>query len=172
MLGAACGGWKLKMKRLNHWFWFGILTCLVPPTAHAVERGKLPFAADLAAEARTARAKQMPILIMFGSSGCGYCAKVRDEFLIPTTLNADYDDKVLLLEVDVGSSKRMLDFNGNATTHARFAQRYRVGFTPTVVLLDAHGNELTDPLVGFVTADYYGGYLEDRLNLALGKLRK
>jgi thioredoxin-related protein len=159
------------MKRLHHGFWVGILACLTAGAAHAVERGVLPFAKDLPAEAQLARAKHMPILIMFGAQGCGYCNRVRDEVLIPTTRNADYDDKVVLLEVDVSSAKRLVDFNGVATTHAQFAQRYRVGFTPTVVLLDAQGNQLTDPLVGFVTADYYGGDLEDRLNLALGKLR-
>lgn len=159
-------------KFVQYWFWSGILACLLIPAAQAVERGKLPLAADLPADAREARAKQMPILIMFGSHGCGYCSRVRDEFLIPTTLNADYDDKVRLLEVDIGSSQRMVDFNGNFTTHARFAQRYRVGFTPTVVLLDAQGHPLADPLVGFITADYYGGYLEERLNTALTKLRQ
>lgn len=159
------------MKRLHHRFWVGILACLVGGTAHAVERGVLPLAADLPAEAQLARSKHMPILIMFGAEGCGYCDRVRNEVLIPTTLNADYDDKVVLLEVDVSSSKRLVDFNGVAMTHAQFARRYRIGLTPTVMLLDPQGKSLTDPLVGFVTADYYGGDLENRLNLALGKLR-
>lgn len=160
------------MKRLHLGFWLGILAWLVGGTAHAVERGVLPFAADLSAEAQLARAKQMPILIMFGARGCSYCNRVREEVLIPTTRNADYDNKVVLLEVDVDSAQRLVDFNGAAITHAQFAQRYHVGFTPTVMLLDAQGKSLVDPMVGFVTADYYGGDLEDRLNLALGKLRK
>lgn len=148
-----------------------ILACLVAASAGAVERGKLPFAADLTAEAKLSREKKIPIMILFSADGCTYCGRVRDEFFIPTTRNAEYDDKVILLEVEVGSGARLVDFQGKTTTQARFAQRYKIGFTPTVLVVDAAGKELTDPLIGLTTPDFYGGYMEDRIVQGMEKLR-
>ncbi len=148
-----------------------ILACLGPLPALAVERGVLPAADDLRVQGKLSREKQIPVLILFSDPGCPYCARVRDEFLIPTTLNQEYDDRVILLEVEVGGSAKLIDFDGNRTTHGRFAQRHRVGFTPTVKLFDARGRELTEPLIGFTNADFYGGYLEQAIIDATARLR-
>ncbi|MBT9612007.1 MAG: thioredoxin family protein [Burkholderiales bacterium] len=140
-------------------------------SAHAVERGKLPFATDLNKDAKLAREKQIPILILFSMQGCGYCKRVREEILIPTTLNADYDNKVILLEVDSSNYAKLIDFEGNVTTQAAFVAKSRVGLTPTVKFFDPQGREVADPIVGLVTVDYYGGFLDQAIDTSIAKIR-
>jgi len=158
--------WKFKFGVM-----LAILSWLAASAAWAVERGQLPMADNLAKAAKEARSKQVPVLILFSSAGCHYCAQVREEFLIPMTRNAEYDSKVVMLEVEAGSSARLVDFDGKPTTHGEFASRYGIYMTPTVKLLDAQGKEAAIPIVGVITRDYYGGFLDEAINAALKKIR-
>jgi thioredoxin-related protein len=158
--------WNFKISLI-----FVILSWLSTSPAWAVERGVLPMASDLSKLAQEAKEKRAPILILFSSAGCHYCGQVRSEFLIPTTLNADYDNKVIMVEIEAGSSMRLVDFDGQPTAHGEFAARYQVHMTPTVKLLDAQGREAAIPLVGIVSRDYYGGFLDQAIDAALAKIR-
>jgi hypothetical protein len=152
----------------------GILAWLIglpAGAAHAVERGVLPLARDFTRVAQDARARRAPILILFSTTGCHYCNQVREEFLIPTTRNPDYDDKVVMVEVDAAANTRLIDFDGKTTTHAEFASRYHVGMTPTVVLVDARGREAAPPLVGIANVEFYGGPLDEAIHTALARVR-
>jgi len=161
------------MNRLKYGigFFAAILACLALTSAHAVERGKLPFATDLSKDAKLAREKQIPILILFSTRGCAYCTRVREEILIPTTLNADYDNKVIMVEVDSTNPAKLIDFEGKATTQAAFVAKSRVGLTPTVKFFDPQGREVADPIVGLVTVDYYGGFLDQAIDTSIAKIR-
>lgn len=162
------------MNRLSYriGYFAAILACLTLTPAQAVERGKLPFATDLSLNAKLAREKQIPILILFSMQGCGYCKRVREEVLIPTTLNADYDNKVILLEVDSSNNAKLIDFEGKVTTQAAFVAKNRVGLTPTVKFFDPQGHEVASPIVGLVTLDYYGGYLDQAIDTSIAKIRR
>jgi thioredoxin-related protein len=148
----------------------GILAWLAGPAA-AVERGVLPMARDLTKVAREAASRRAAILILFSSAGCHYCAQVRQDFLIPTTRNADYDDKVVMVEIDAGSAMRLVDFDGRPTTHAEFAARHQVSVTPTVKFLDPRGREIALPLVGIANPDFYGGPLDEAIHSAAARVR-
>lgn len=151
--------------------WLAWLTWLAAAPAQAVERGVLPVARDLTKAAREARERRAPILILFSSAGCHYCAQVREGFLIPTTRNPEYDNKVVMVEIDAGSPQRLIDFDGRPTTHAEFASRYQISMTPTVKLLDARGREVALPLVGIANPDFYGGPLDEAIHTALARVR-
>jgi hypothetical protein len=85
---------------------------------------------------------------------------------------APWRDDALFRQVEVNRDTPLVDFDGSATTHRRLAARYGATFTPTVVVVDAAGTALADPIVGLLTADFYGAYLEEALRGALRKLRK
>lgn len=161
----------MKKKHLGLTFFAAILACLWLPATQAVERGKLPVAPDLSKEAKMAREKQIPILILFSAPECGYCKRVREEILIPTTYNAEYDNKVVLLEVENSSSSRMIDFDGQPISQAAFAAKYRARFAPTVKFFDAQGHEVADPIIGLVTVDYYGGFMDQGIDQATARIR-
>lgn len=161
----------MQKKHLWRTFFVAILACLCLPATFAVERGKLPMATDLSKEAEQAREKKIPILILFSAPGCGYCKRVREEILIPTTYNAEYDNKVIMLEVESGNQEKIVDFDGRTITQADFATKHRVGFAPTVKFFDALGREVADPIIGLVTVDYYGGFMDQGIDHATARIR-
>lgn len=126
---------------------------------------------DFTLEARTAQARKVPILVMFGRRNCAFCDQVLNEFLVPMQHNTEYDTKVIMRRIDIGSSARLRLFSGKNTTHAHFAKENNIFLTPTIKLFDAEGNELTEPLIGLTTPDYYGGFLDQRIDEALAKVR-
>ena len=128
-------------------------------------------ARDLAADARQAAARRIPLLVLFSEAGCQWCARARQEFLLPMQRNPEYDAKVIMREVGVDSSAALVDFAGRKTTQAEFARSHRVLMVPTVVLLGSRGETLAEPLVGFRVADYYGYHLDQRIDAALAQVR-
>lgn len=130
----------------------------------------VPVIEDLAAEARLARAKQVPLLIMFYAEHCGYCQVVEEEFLEPMIISGDYEDKVLIRRLLMTGVEPIRDFDGDETTAAEVSARYGVMVTPTLVFVDADGQQLADKLVGLTTRHYYGGYVDERIASARERL--
>lgn len=136
------------------------------PRLHA-----LPAAVDLAADAAASRARRVPILLLFDREDCPYCERALREHLVPMSREAPWLDDALFRQVEVDRATPSIDFDGGATTHRALAARYRVTLTPTIVVVDAAGVALADPVVGLLTADFYGAYLDEALRTGLAKLR-
>ncbi len=128
-------------------------------------------ARDLAADARLAAERRIPLLVLFSEAGCPWCQRARQEFLLPMQRNPEYQAKVMMREVGVDSTAALVDFAGNTTTQANFARRSQIGMAPTVMLFGARGEVLGEPLVGFGSADYYGYFIDQRIDSALAQLR-
>lgn len=132
----------------------------------------LPEAADLAADGRTAAAHETPILIEIARRGCSYCEKVREDFLEPMVRSGDYRGRVIFRQLHVDAESPLVDFDGRRIAPRDFAQRYRATFTPTVLLLDAHGKLLAKPLIGLTTEDFYGAFLDQAIDEAVARMRR
>ena len=126
---------------------------------------------DLRHDAELSRSRQLPILVLFSNSTCGYCQAIKDEFLKPMLISGEYDDKVLIRRVEVDTSHSLRGFRGELVFADDLADRYRVDFTPTVLLLDARGRELVPRIIGLDTVEYYGGYLDEAIDRALQSLK-
>jgi len=149
-----------------------ILACLVPASFAAGAKSALPGARDLAREAESSGREGRVLLVLFSQHGCPWCERVRREFLLPMSGNADYRSRVAFLQVDIDSDRALRDFGGRATTHAAFARANGVRLYPTVMLFGPRGERLAEPLVGFTGSDFYGAYLDQRIDEAVGRLRK
>jgi len=141
------------------------------PAASAASAEGLPYVKDFTVEGKAARARQLPILVLFMSPQCHYCERVLQEFLLPMTRNADYKTKVIMRQIDIGSNAKLRDFNGVMTTQRQFAKARQIQLVPTVKLFDGQGNELTEPIVGLLTVDFYGGYLDNAIDDALARIK-
>lgn len=148
-----------------------ILTWFAASGVWAQPAKGVPMVQDFAAEAKTVRENSRPLLVMFGAPGCPYCRQVLNDFLLPMSRNADYESKVVMRQVEIGGQQKLVDFAGHTTTHGQFARQYRIKLAPTVVLLDSEGRVLGEPLVGMITPDYYGAYLDQAIDDAVEKLR-
>ncbi len=133
----------------------------------------VPLTQNLSADGARAENGCKPLMLEFSASDCGYCELLETEVLNPTLLNRDYDERVLMRKLLLDSSARLTDFDGdNRLSAQQLAERYKVWVTPTVLFVDAAGNELTERMVGVNTIEMYGGYLDLALDASRAKLRE
>ena len=140
-------------------------------TSEGMKKVEVKQVADLVADGRAANKKQVPVLIMFSMTNCGYCREVEEDFLKPMLRNADYDGKVLIRKIKLDSAKSLVDFKGNVRAPEDLSDEYHVSMVPTLILFDANGNRLSDPIIGLANPYYYGGVLDAAIDASLQKIR-
>lgn len=112
-----------------------------------------------------------PIVLMVSQFACPYCATLKKAVMNPMIRSGEFDDKVLIRELLVDPGEMLVDIDGSAIPAITFANRYIDGLvTPTVLLLDARGNQLLEPIVGISNLDFYGSYLESAIDDAYRRL--
>lgn len=131
----------------------------------------VPQPTDLRDEAAEARARGVPVLLMFSADHCTFCMRMENEFLKPMILSGDYEDRVLIRKLKLGGDS-VRDFDGKIITVDALAERYKVFVTPTLVFLDPKGHQLTEKMVGLTTPDFFGGYLDASIDTSLSRLRR
>lgn len=124
---------------------------------------------DLREAGRLLRQNGLVLVLEFSSEDCSYCRRLEELFLLPMQRNAGYDDKVLIRSLDLDGYQDLVDFQGRSLSVDEFALRYAVSLTPTLLFLDADGIELSERLVGIWSEDFYGGYIDARIEEALAK---
>jgi thioredoxin-related protein len=123
----------------------------------------LPAPRSLRDELAAALGRGRPLLVMASLDGCPFCRQVRDAHLAP--LRAEAGQPVV--QLDMGSAAVVADFDGRATTHEQLLRAWRVGVAPTVLFFGRGGREIAERLVGASIPDFYGAYLEQRVQAAL-----
>jgi len=141
------------------------------PLLHAARDAKLPAAHDLAADAPISARSQTPILLFFYREDCPYCERALREHLVPLSRDEASRSKVLYRQIEVDRPSPLVDFEGRATTHSALAARYGVTLTPTILVVDAAGTPLGEPLVG-LSPDFYAAYLDNLIEAASKRLRR
>lgn len=145
--------------------WHGCLIALaLLATMHPAGAAELTPAADLREEARVARQGGYPLVILFSRRDCTYCEAVRREYLLPMLKNPAYRDRLIVRQVNQDSEAGLVDFAGQKTTHAAFAQREKIKLVPVVAFFDERGRPVAEPIVGKRIPDFYFSYLEAALN--------
>ena len=127
-------------------------------------------AVDLREEARILHDDNLVLVLEFSSESCEYCRKLEALFLLPMQRNPDYDSKILVRMVSLDADETVIDFDGRSMDTRKFAARYGVSLTPTLLFLDARGVELSEKLVGIWSEDFYGAYIDSRIEEARSRL--
>ena len=154
-------------------FALALLISFIPVWGGSVDDGVMVTpASNLARDAGEARRQGVAILLEFAADDCGYCRQLEEEFLKPMLRSGDYQDKVIMRMVDVNGTTPITDFQGGRSTSAALAKRFDVDFTPTVLLVDSSGELLAKPLVGIWSRDYFGGFLDARIDTAVNRIRQ
>lgn len=137
---------------------------LVPPHSPTA----LPTPASLRGAARAAAARGEPLVVMTTLTGCPYCDLVRNHHLLPLRKAG----LVQAVQLDIRDRTGNLQgFKGENTTPAAQAKAWKTRVAPTVLFLGPEGQELAERLEGVAVPDFYGEYLDARLNEARRKLR-
>jgi hypothetical protein len=130
---------------------------------------QLDAARDLSIDGQVSRRERKPILLFFDRLECPYCERALREYLVPLS-RENWRDRALFRQIDIDRPLPLVDFDGTPTTHDRVAARYRVRLSPTVIVVSGDGTVLSGPLVGLMSVDFYGAYLERALEDARRKL--
>lgn len=132
---------------------------------------QLQNAEDLAQVAAEARARRVPILVAFMQQSCPYCAIARRDHLLPLQASPQWRGRVLIREVQTDRGTPLRDFTGAPVTHRAFAKSHNVRRVPTLIVFDADGNAVGEPLTGLLTRDFYQLYIEQAVEAGLAKMR-
>jgi len=128
----------------------------------------LPSPASLRAAGQAAAARGEPLVVMTTLAGCPYCDLVRNHHLLPLRR----EGLVHAVQIDIRDrTSNLQGFDGENTTPAEQARRWKARFAPTVLFLGPDGRELAERLVGVAVPDFYGEYLDARLATARKALK-
>jgi thioredoxin-related protein len=150
-----------------------ILSCVAGCASTPRPSAPLETADDLSAVGKMSASRQTPVMLVFTQPDCPFCVKAKQEHIEQLHVSRNYGSKVIVREVEAENAKLALrDFDGKPTTHAEFARRYDIKSVPTVIVVDARGKALAEPIVGIVTPDFYDLYLEQAIDAGRVKLRR
>jgi thioredoxin-related protein len=128
----------------------------------------LPSPTSLRAAAQGAASRGEPLVVMTTLTGCPFCDLVRNNHLLPMRR----EGKVFAVQIDVRDrTSNLQGFSGENTTPADQARLWKARFAPTVMFFGPKGEELAERLVGMAVPDFYGEYLDARLEEARRKLK-
>jgi hypothetical protein len=125
----------------------------------------LPAPGSLASSLGAALYAHQPLLVLASTEGCPFCQLVRDNYLAPL----QRDERLPVVQLDLGNRAGLLDFAGQATTHDALLRRWHVNVAPTLLFFGPGAAEVAPRLVG-ASPDFYGAYLDERLAAARRRL--
>lgn len=129
----------------------------------------LPTPKSLRATVDATAARGEPLVVMITLRGCVYCELVRNSYLHPLMR----EGRLIAIQLDLQDKATAIqDFGGTTTTPAALAEAWKVRLTPTVFFFGPEGRELAERLDGVTSTDFYGSYLDDRLDTARRNLKK
>lgn len=124
-------------------------------------------AGDLAADAQAAREENKPIVFFITAAHCPYCERLRDEYF----KFSPGDKRFILRELVLDQNPDVVGFSGESSSHREIAAEYDISLTPTVAFVDSDGHQLTDPIIGVLTMDFYHYYFEEALGKSIDRLK-
>lgn len=140
-------------------------TALQPPPV------QVPIVHDMREISRLARDTNLPILLVFSADDCPYCDILESEIIKPMILSGDYTQRVLIYKMNINDVVDIHDFDGEKISTDSFAANRNSYLTPTMLFLDANGNELHPRILGINTIEMFGGRVDSAIALSLEKLR-
>lgn len=131
----------------------------------------VPFLTNPQDDAKTASDGEMIIVVMFEYEDCPWCEYVLKNEIEPMIRSKAFESTVLFRRAYISDSNEIPAFDGTPTTGRQIASDFGISISPTLVFLSSDGQALAAELVGVSSRDFYGYYLEKRINEALEKLR-
>jgi len=147
--------------------WLGAALLLGASRTVNAARATLPAARSLRDELALALKGGNPLVVLVSLEGCPFCRTAREHYLSPMR----EQQALPVVQVDMRSAAAVQNFKGATLTHDRLVRAWSVAVAPTVLFFGLHGAEVAPRLVGGGAADFYGAYLDQRLEQARAALK-
>ena len=132
----------------------------------AAAASQLPLSASLPDELAQALLRSSPLLVMVSLDGCPFCKLARENYLLPL----QREQGLAMVQIDMRGKHKVLGFTGAAQTHEALSRSWGIQVAPSVLFFGRGGVEVAQRLTGGYLPDYYGAYLDDRVQLARASL--
>lgn len=127
---------------------------------------------NLQAISTLAAEKNLPVMMFFAAEDCEFCDALEADYLGAMSLAAEYSDKVIIRKVMIDSYDNIYDFKGKNVSAEDFSSQFKVRVTPTLMLVNHRGDELTKKIIGYNRSGLFGAYLDDAIDTAVKKTEK
>ena len=127
----------------------------------------LPVPLSLQDELATALKASQPLVLMVSLDGCPFCKIAREHYLAP--LRAEQDLHVV--QINMQHKEMVKDVKGQSKTHEQLIAELKVNVAPTLIFYGRNGAEVAERLVGLTSEDFYGAYLDQRIEVARRTVR-
>ena len=134
--------------------------------AQALQR-VLPESKSLVAEIAQSLKKSKPLIVLVSLDNCPFCKMSRENYLIPLSR----EQSLQVVQINIGHTTAIVDAQGKRTTQAELIKSWSINAAPTVLFLGKNGQEIAPRLVGGTMSDFYGAYLQERVDLAIKILK-
>lgn len=151
-------------RALGRLFAAGAMAGSLPRAVGAQARASTPFLprpASLAADLARALAARRALVVMVSLHGCPYCKLVRESYLVPLAALGQP-----VVQVELADSLALADLRGRPSTHERVVRGFGITLAPVVLFLGRGGEEVAARLSGVSSTDFYGAYLQERVDTA------
>ena len=122
----------------------------------------LPTVQSFADEFTRALKARQPLVVMVSLEGCPFCRIARNNYLDPLRRN----EGVPVVQIDMRSNLAVRDFQGVARTQDEMVRAWNIKVAPTVLFFGPQGKEVAERLEGGYIEDFYGAYLDQRMQTA------
>jgi thioredoxin-related protein len=160
----------LNKLRLQSYLFSICLGLLVSSFARASEA--IPLAINLAEDGKVQQHTNRSILLYVSAPHCVFCKKLEKEVLFPLIRSGEYQDKIILRKIDWTSSTPIKNFSGNSMIPKAFLKDYNIQITPTLLFLDANGNQIIERLLGYRGGEFFWYYFDVAIEKANKRLAK
>jgi len=140
------------------------LSILLLAFSLTVHAERVELAKDFSADKKLAQEQDKAILLMFSATDCPYCAVMEEDFLDPMLINPE-DTGAIIRKVEIDMPEEIVNFNGSKTSVKDLTDSYRIRVTPTLLFLDTDGREKAGRIVGVMTRDYLGYFIDKNIEL-------
>ena len=127
----------------------------------------LPVPASLQQELAAALKAGQPLVLMVSLDGCPYCKIARENYLAPLVR----EQGLRVVQINMQHREALKDLQGRDTTQAQLIADLKVSVAPTLLFYGRGGQEAAPRLEGMGSLDFYGAYLEQRVQAARQTLR-
>ena len=138
--------------------WLLLWALWSPIPAHSQNRVVLPTATDLPQALAQALAQGQPLVVMVSLDNCPYCRQVRQSHLGPLWRGGQ-----VVVQIDMQHKETLIDWDGQTRSHGDWVKNRRISVAPTVLFFGPNGREVAQRLEGASLPDFYGAYLDQRL---------
>lgn len=101
------------------------------------------------------------LIVMVSLEGCPYCKLVRESYLVPLRKEGQP-----VFQLELTGAVSLQDLQGRESSHAKVARGFGVHVAPTVMFIGRGGTEAAARLTGVASVDFYGAYLQERVEAA------